>query len=56
MHSSQLPILRLTGTDPKSWGRQHGEAMRQQVREMADIRAKLLDAALGGRGWSAGQI
>ncbi len=56
MHSSQLPILRLTGTDPQSWGRQHGEAMRQQVREMADIRAKLLSAALGGKGWSAGQI
>ena len=50
---ASLPILRLTGTDPTAWGRQHGEAVSQQVREMADIRATLLQTALGGKGWSA---
>lgn len=36
-----IRVLELHGTDPKSWGEQHGESFRDDVRAIADIRMAL---------------
>jgi isopenicillin-N N-acyltransferase-like protein len=44
----------LTGTDPRAWGAQHGEAFASEIRELAAIRSDLLATAL--RGWTTAQV
>lgn len=52
--SSSILHLKLTGNDPRSWGRQQGEAFTQQIRELNAIRQELLAGFL--KGWSREKI
>lgn len=38
MPHHDLPLLSLTGTNPRVWGHVHGETYRQQIKELAEIR------------------
>jgi isopenicillin-N N-acyltransferase-like protein len=38
MDSRTLPLLELHGDDPLAWGHQHGETMREKIKEIAEIR------------------
>jgi isopenicillin-N N-acyltransferase-like protein len=46
--------LKLLGNDPREWGRQQGEHLRTQIRELNAIRQELLAGFL--KGWSHGKI
>jgi isopenicillin-N N-acyltransferase like protein len=46
--------LKLEGSDPHSWGLQHGETFKKQIQELHLIRQDLLKSYL--KGWSSEQI
>jgi isopenicillin-N N-acyltransferase-like protein len=52
--SLSLLTLQLTGSDPRTWGLQHGEAFAAQIRELSAIRSELLVKQLPG--WSQAMI
>jgi isopenicillin-N N-acyltransferase-like protein len=50
----RLLTLTVTGDDPADWGRQHGEAFAKPIRELADIRRRLLVARMPS--WSTAAV
>jgi isopenicillin-N N-acyltransferase-like protein len=49
-----LHHLKLDGSDPRSWGRQQGEALGREVRELNLIRQELLRSFL--KGWTREEV